>query len=104
MKVLIVDDEELIRNIIKEYCLNENYSVVLASDGEEALNILTKESDIDIVILDIMMPNMDGYTTYKEIKKISNIPTIMLSARSEEYDKLLGFDMGIDDYCLTCIL
>ncbi len=98
MKVLIVDDEELIRNIIKEYCLNENYSVVLASDGEEALNILTKESDIDIVILDIMMPNMDGYTTYKEIKKISNIPTIMLSARSEEYDKLLGFDMGIDDY------
>lgn len=98
MKVLIVDDEELIRNIIKEYCLSENYSVMLASDGEEALNILSTNNDIDIIVLDIMMPNMDGYTTYKEIKKIRNIPTIMLSARSEEYDKLIGFDLGIDDY------
>ena len=96
MTVLIVDDEERIRILIKEYCLNENYNVLEASDGEKALNII-KNNKVDIVILDIMMPNMDGLTAYSEIKKY-NIPTIILSARNEEYDKLIGFNLGVDDY------
>ena len=98
MKVLIVDDEELIRNIIKDYCINEGYSCIEASDGEDAINVINNNNDIDIMVLDIMMPKMDGYTTYQEIKKIRNIPTIILSARGEEYDKLMGFDLGVDDY------
>lgn len=97
MKVLIVDDEALIRNIIKEYCLNEDYEVEEASDGLEALELI-KYHDFDIIVLDLMMPNLDGYSCYKEIKKIKNIPTIILSARQEEYDKLLSFDLGVDDY------
>lgn len=97
MNVLIVDDEELIRNVIKEYCLSANYNVLEANDGIAAIDII-KEKNIDVVILDIMMPKKDGYSTLKEIKQIKNIPVIMLSARSEEYDKLLGFDLGIDDY------
>ena len=98
MKVLIVDDEDLIRNIIKDYCLNEGFSIVEACDGVDAIEMVKNNSDIDIIVLDIMMPNMDGYTAYKEIKKISSIPTIILSARGEEYDKLMGFDLGVDDY------
>lgn len=98
MKVLIVDDEELMRNIIKDYCINEGYSISEACDGVEAIDVFKRENDIDIIVLDIMMPNMDGYTAYKEIKKISNVPTIILSARGEEYDKLMGFDLGVDDY------
>ena len=98
MKVLIVDDETLIRNIIKEYCINEGYTTYEAKDGVEAINLFKKYSDIDIVVLDIMMSNMDGFTAYGEIKKIRNVPTIILSARSEEYDKLAGFNLGVDDY------
>ena len=98
MKVLIVDDEDLIRNIIKEYCIDEGYSICEASDGLEAIDLFKNNNDIDIVVLDIMMPNMDGYTAYQEIKKIRNVPTIILSARSDEYDKLMGFDLGVDDY------
>lgn len=69
MKVLIVDDEDLIRNIIKDYCINEGYSTYEASDGIEAIDVFKKNADIDIIVLDIMMPNMDGYTAYREIKK-----------------------------------
>ena len=98
MRVLIVDDEELIRNIIHDYCINEGFKTYEAKDGNEALTIIQSHNDIDIVVLDIMMPHMDGFTTYQEIKKIRNIPTIILSARSEEYDKLNGFDLGVDDY------
>lgn len=98
MKVLIVDDEELIRNIIKDYCINEGFNIYEAEDGIQAVEMVKEHSDIDIIVLDIMMPNMDGYTAYKEIKKINNIPTIILSARGEEYDKLMGFDLGADDY------
>lgn len=97
MKVLIVDDEEGIRSVIKEYCISENFSVAEASNGIEALEAL-KSNDIDIIVLDIMMPKMDGYTTLKEMKKKYKIPVIILSARSEEFDKLLGFELGIDDY------
>ncbi len=97
VKVLIVDDEKLLRDVVKEYCLNESYQVLEASDGLQALEVLAKE-DVDIIVLDIMMPKMDGYTFFKKMKESYNIPTIVLSARSEEYDKLLGFELGIDDY------
>lgn len=97
MKVLIVDDEELIRNVIKEYCKFENYLVDEASDGEEAINKVEK-NNYDIIIMDIMMPKMDGFKAIEQIKSIKNIPVIMLSARSEELDKLNGFSIGVDDY------
>ena len=98
MKVLIVDDEVGIRDVIKEYCLFENFDVLEAEDGEEAIRIIKNNSNIDIIVLDIMMPKMDGYTTLKDIRKISTTPVIMLSARSEEYNKLLSFELGVDDY------
>lgn len=97
MKVLIVDDEEKIRGVIKEYCLCENYTVLEVEDGMQALEIINHQ-DVDVIVLDIMMPKLDGFDTFKEIKKRKNIPTIILSARDSEYDKLFGFDLGIDDY------
>lgn len=95
MKVLIVDDEKLIRDVIKEYCLGNKYEILEADNGIDAIN---KAAEADIIVMDIMMPKMDGFTAYKEIKKKYNTPTIILSARGEEYDKLVGFDLGIDDY------
>ncbi len=97
MNILIVDDEALIRSVIKEYLQLEGYNTYEAENGIEAIDVC-KKNDIDLVIMDIMMPKMDGYTACKEIKKVKDIPFIMLSARSEEYDKLIGFDLGIDDY------
>jgi len=97
MKILIVDDEELIRTVIKEYCENNNYLTNEAETGEEAL-IKLKTNDYDLMVLDIMMPKMDGFSMLKEISPERRIPTIILSARGEEYDKLSGFDLGIDDY------
>ena len=97
MNILIADDEKLIRNVLQEYLLVENYHVFEANDGKEVLDII-RNNCIDLILLDIMMPNMDGFSALKEIKKENNIPVIVLSARKEEYDKLLGFDLGIDDY------
>ncbi len=97
MNILIVDDEILIREVIKEYCLKENYNVYEASNGIEAVDYV-KNKDIDLIIMDIMMPKMDGYSSIKEIKKIKDIPCLVLSARKEEFDKLAGFELGIDDY------
>ncbi len=97
MKILVVDDEALIRTVIKEYCTNNNYEVFEASSGKEALDLLL-DNKYDLMILDIMMPEMDGFTMLKELPKEKRIPTIVLSARGEEYDKLAGFDLGIDDY------
>jgi two-component system response regulator ResD len=97
MRVLVVDDEKLIRDVIKEYLLLENIKVDEAENGLQAVDEV-KHNDYDIIIMDIMMPKMDGYTACREIKKIKDIPFIMLSARGEEYDKLIGFDLGIDDY------
>ena len=97
MKILIVDDERMIREVIKEYCLEENYIVDEAEDGDEAFNKLNS-NEYDLMILDIMMPKMDGFTLLENINSTKRIPTIVLSARSEEFDKLLGFDLGIDDY------
>lgn len=98
MKILVVDDEVLIREVIKEYALNENYEVIEAENGNDAIEKIKTNKDIDLIVMDIMMPKMDGFTASKEIKKIKDIPIIMLSARDQEYDKLSGFDLGIDDY------
>lgn len=97
MKILVVDDEELIRNVIREYLENENYQVIEAENGIEAIEKV-KNNEFDFIIMDIMMPKMDGFRAVEEISKIDSIPTIMLSARKEEYDKLMGFEIGIDDY------
>lgn len=97
MRILIVDDEQGIREVIKEYCLLENYEVIEAENGIEAIEKI-KTNDVDIIVLDIMMPKLDGYSALKEIKEIKNIPVILLSARKEEFDKLMGFNLGSDDY------
>lgn len=97
MKILIVDDEEMIREVIKEYCHASNYETDEAENGLIALEKLQKNK-YDLLILDIMMPNKDGFSTLSALKKEEKIPTIILSARSDEFDKLHGFDLGIDDY------
>ena len=96
-KILVVDDEQKIREVIREYSEFNGFEVTEAADGMTALG-LCKLNDYDLIIMDIMMPKLDGFTACKEIKKIKDIPVIMLSARSEEYDKLFGFELGIDDY------
>lgn len=97
MKILIVDDEEMIREVIKEYSEDAGYQTDEAENGKMALEKINKNT-YDLLILDIMMPEMDGFTVLKNIPKEKMIPTIVLSARGEEYDKLNGFDLGIDDY------
>ncbi|WP_072469297.1 response regulator transcription factor [Urinicoccus massiliensis] len=96
-KLLIVDDEKRIREVIKTYAEFEGHEVMEAKDGLEAIQ-LCKENDFDVIVMDIMMPHLDGFSAYKEIKKTKDIPVLMLSARDEEYDKLFGFEIGIDDY------
>ncbi len=97
MKILVVDDEKLIRTVIKEYCLNSGFLIDEAASGVEALEKI-KTNDYDLMVLDIMMPKMDGFSMLQELPTEKRIPTIILSARGEEYDKLSGFDLGIDDY------
>ena len=96
-RLLIVDDEANIRNVVREYAEFEEYEVTEAQNGMEAVS-LCREQDFDIIIMDVMMPRLDGFSACKEIRKKKNIPVIMLSARGEEYDKLFGFEIGIDDY------
>lgn len=97
MRLLIVDDEELIRNLIKDYCVSEGFICDLAANGMEAVEFV-KSQDYDLIIMDIMMPLMDGYEASKRIKELCSTPILMLSARIEEIDKLTGFELGIDDY------
>lgn len=97
MKVLIVDDEDMIRNVLKEYVEFEGGEAYEAADGMQAVT-MCRGGDFDIILMDVMMPRLDGFSAVKEIKKIKNIPVIMLSARGEEYDKLFGFEIGADDY------
>ncbi len=96
-KLLIVDDEEGIRNLVKMYLELENYQVEEAGDGESALALI-KRNQYNLVILDIMLPRIDGWGVCKELRQIADIPVIMLTARGEEYERILGFDLGADDY------
>ena len=96
-KLLVVDDEEMIRSVIAEYARFENYECDEAADGMEAV-AKAVENNYDVIIMDVMMPRLDGFSAVKEIRKKKDTPIIMLSARVEEYDKLFGFEMGVDDY------
>ena len=96
-KILVVDDEKSIREVIRTYAEFEGHEVVEARDGLEAIDKV-REEDFDVIVMDIMMPKLDGFSSYKEIKKIKDIPVLMLSARGEECDKLFGFEIGIEDY------
>ena len=95
--ILVVDDEEMIRKLIAKYAVYEGHSITEAADGMEAIR-LCREEQFDLMIIDIMMPELDGFSACREIRKFSDIPIIMLSARGEEYDKINGFELGIDDY------
>ena len=97
MKILIVDDEEMIRNVLREYVEFEGNEADEAADGMEAVK-KCREYDYDLILMDVMMPKLDGFSAVKEIKKEKDIPVIMLSARGEEYDKLFAFEIGVDDY------
>ena len=97
MKILIVDDEEMIRNVLREYVEFEGNEAFEAADGMEAVK-MCRENDYDVVLMDVMMPRPDGFSAVKEIRKFKDVPVIMLSARGEEYDKLFGFEIGADDY------
>jgi DNA-binding response OmpR family regulator len=97
-KILVVDDEENIRSIIRKYGEFEGYEVAEACDGMDAIAKVKENSDYDVIIMDVMMPELDGFSACSEIKKIKDIPVIMLSARGEEYDRIHGFEAGVDDY------
>ena len=97
MKVLIVDDEEMIRNVLREYIEFEGNEAFEAADGIQAVK-MCRDNDYDIILMDVMMPALDGFSAVNEIHKFKDIPVIMLSARGEEYDKLFGFEVGADDY------
>ena len=97
MKLLVVDDEARIRELIKKYATFEQYEVTEAENGMQAVE-LCRQQDFDLIIMDVMMPDLDGFSACREIRKTSSVPILMLSARGEEYDKLHGFELGIDDY------
>lgn len=99
-KILVVDDESRIRKLIKDYLRRGGYEVIEASDGEEALEIFYKTKDISLIILDVMMPNLDGWEVLKEIRESSRVPIIMLTTKSEEEDELNGYSLGADEYVL----
>ncbi|MCR5673815.1 MAG: response regulator transcription factor [Lachnospiraceae bacterium] len=98
VKILVVDDESRMRKLVKDFLVKKDYQVVEACDGQEALDIFFEQSDISLVILDVMMPKMDGWEVLKEIRNYSKIPVIMLTAKSDERDELGGFELGADEY------
>ena len=98
LNVLVVDDESRMRMLVKDFLRKKDYNVIEAGDGEEAIEIFFSRNDISLVILDVMMPRMDGWETCREIRKFSKVPIIMLTAKSEEADELLGFELGVDEY------
>ena len=97
-KILVVDDESRIRKIIRDFLVREGYVVCEAEDGEAALDIFCSNNDIDLIIMDVMMPKMDGWQLCKEVRKLSKVPILMLTAKSEEQDELKGFELGVDEY------
>ena len=97
-KILIVDDEERMRKLLRDFLVKANYRVIEAADGEAALNTFYNDNGIDLIILDVMMPKMDGWEVLEAIRKVSRVPVIMLTARAEERDELKGFSLGVDEY------
>ena len=98
VKILVVDDESRMRKLVRDFLEREGYTVLEAGDGMEAMEIFYEEKDIALIILDVMMPRMDGWQTCREIRESSQVPIIMLTARSEEHDELQGFNLGVDEY------
>ena len=98
LKILVVDDEERMRKLVKDFLTRKQYTVVEAADGEEAIDLFVKHNDFDLIILDVMMPKMDGWEVCKMIRQYSKVPIIMLTARGEERDELQGFELGVDEY------
>lgn len=98
VKILVVDDESRLRKLLKDFFSQKGYTVLEAEDGKKALEIFEEDNKIDLIILDVMMPNMDGWSTLRKIRNTSNIPVIMLTARGEEHDELFGFELGVDEY------
>ena len=98
LKVLVVDDESRMRKLVKDFLIKNSYEVVEAEDGSQALDIFFEQNDIALIILDVMMPKMDGWQVCKEIREYSKVPIIMLTAKSDERDELLGFELGVDEY------
>ncbi|MBU5679779.1 response regulator transcription factor [Blautia sp. MSJ-9] len=98
LKILVVDDESRMRKLVKDFLTKKNFQVLEAGNGEEAMDIFYEEKDIALIILDVMMPKMDGWEVCREIRKNSKVPIIMLTARSDERDELLGFELGVDEY------
>ena len=100
LKVLVVDDESRMRKLVRDFLVKDGYSVVEAADGEEAVDVFMSDKDISLIILDVMMPKLDGYGVAEEVRKMSDVPIIMLSAKGEVFDKVLGLELGADDYIL----
>ncbi len=98
LKILVVDDESRMRKLVKDFLVKSNYEVVEAEDGEQALDIFFEQNDIDLIILDVMMPKMDGWQVCREIRAYSKVPIIMLTAKTDERDELQGFELGVDEY------
>lgn len=98
LKILVVDDEARMRKLVKDFLTIKGFTVIEAEDGEQAVDIFFKQKDISLIILDVMMPKMDGWEVCREVRKNSKVPIIMLTARSDERDELLGFDLGVDEY------
>lgn len=97
-KILVVDDESRMRKLVRDFLSKQGYLVVEAENGEQAIDIFCSDNKIDLIILDVMMPKMDGWQTCKEIRKISKVPIVMLTAKGEERDELMGFELGVDEY------
>lgn len=97
-KILVVDDESRMRKLISDFLIKNNYDVKEAEDGEQAVDMFCADKEIDLIILDVMMPKMDGWQVCREIRKISAVPIVMLTARSDEQDELKGFELGVDEY------
>ena len=98
IKILVVDDESRMRKLVKDFLTKSGYEVLEAGDGEEALDLFFKDKEIALIILDVMMPKMDGWQVCREVRQYSKVPIIMLTAKSDERDELLGFDLGVDEY------
>ncbi|MCI8874787.1 MAG: response regulator transcription factor [Lachnospiraceae bacterium] len=98
IKILVVDDESRMRKLVKDFLIRNNFDVVEAADGEEALDLFYKDKEIALIILDVMMPKMNGWDVCREIRETSKVPIIMLTAKGDESDELLGFEMGVDEY------